>query len=66
MYAGGALYMIGMPLLLGSWLGLAVLPLLFAGLAIRIRLEEATLRRGLPGYRDYTARVPYRVLPGLW
>lgn len=66
MYAGGALYLLGMPLLLGSWLGLAVLPLLLAGLALRIGFEEATLSRGLPGYRDYAARVPYRVLPGIW
>lgn len=66
MYAGGALYLLGMPLLLGSWLGLAVLPLILAGLAVRIAIEEATLRRGLPGYRDYATRVPYRVVPGIW
>ena len=66
MYAGASLYMIGMPLLLGSWLGLAVLPLIFAAFTVRIAIEEATLRRGLPGYGDYQARVRYRVLPGLW
>ena len=66
MYAGAMLYMIGTPLLLGSWLGLAVLPLIFAAFTVRISIEEATLRRGLSGYRDYAARVRYRVLPGVW
>ena len=56
MYAGGLLYMIGMPLLLGSWLGLLVLPLSLA-LSPCIFIEEAALRQGLPGYGDYAARV---------
>jgi protein-S-isoprenylcysteine O-methyltransferase Ste14 len=29
-------------------------------------LEERTLEAGLPGYADYTARVPWRLLPGVW
>ena len=66
MYAGGALYMIGMPLLLGSWIGLACLPVLLGGLMTRIPLEERTLREGLVGYDDYAARVRYRLVPGLW
>ena len=66
MYAGGALYMIGMPLLLGSWIGLACLPVLVGGLMTRIPLEERTLREGLVGYDDYAARVRYRLVPGLW
>ena len=28
--------------------------------------EEAVLRDGLPGYRDYTVRVRYRLIPGIW
>jgi protein-S-isoprenylcysteine O-methyltransferase Ste14 len=66
MYAGAALYMIGMPLLLGSWLGLLVLPLIFGALSVRIFIEEAALRKGLPGYGDYAARVRYRLIPGVW
>ena len=66
MYAGGALYMIGMPLLLGSGLGLLVLPLLLGALSVRIFIEEATLRKGLPGYGEYTRRVRYRLVPGVW
>jgi protein-S-isoprenylcysteine O-methyltransferase Ste14 len=66
MYAGATLYMIGMPLLLGSWLGLLVLPLILGALPVRIFIEEAALRRGLPGYGEYAARVRYRLVPGVW
>ena len=66
MYAGGILYLLGTPLLLGSWLGLVVLPLIVGALMTRIPIEEAILRRGLPGYSKYAARVRYRLLPGVW
>ena len=29
-------------------------------------LEDHTLRKELPGYREYARRVPYRLFPGLW
>jgi protein-S-isoprenylcysteine O-methyltransferase Ste14 len=66
MYVGGVLYMLGMPLLLGSWLGLIVLPLILAALILRIFIEEDALRTGLRGYDEYTRRVRYRVIPGVW
>jgi len=66
MYAGAMVYMIGMPLLLGSWLGLLVLPLIFGALAVRIFIEEDALRKGLAGYAEYAARVRYRLVPGIW
>lgn len=66
MYAGATLYLLGTPLLLGSWYGLAALPLLLAALCLRIRIEEATLREGLAGYGAYAARVRWRVVPGVW
>ena len=66
MYVGAILYMMGMPLLLGSWLGLLVLPLILGALLLRISIEEAALRQGLPGYGDYAARVRYRLVPGVW
>jgi len=66
MYAGALIYMLGMPLLLGSWLGLAVLPLIVGLLMIRTFIEERALRKDLPGYDDYAARVRYRLLPYVW
>jgi len=66
MYAAALLYMLGTPLVLGSWIGLAALPLIVGFLIVRIFIEEATLRKGLPGYREYAARVRYRLVPGIW
>ena len=61
MYAGPGVYMIGMPLLLGSWLGLLILPLILGALTLRIFIEEAVLRKGLPGYDEYAHRIRYRL-----
>jgi len=66
MYAAALLYLIGMPLLLGSWYGLGVLPFLILGLVPRMVLEERTLARELPGYADYLARVRWRLVPYVW
>ncbi|MHC4054058.1 methyltransferase family protein [Bradyrhizobium sp. 25ACV] len=66
MYSGMVLFFGGVPLLLGSWWGLAMVPILVLLFAIRIGIEERTLREGLPGYADYAARVRYRLMPGVW
>jgi protein-S-isoprenylcysteine O-methyltransferase Ste14 len=66
MYAGAVLFFIGTPLLLGSWYGLALAPVLTAVIALRAVLEERMLAQELPGYRDYAARVRYRLVPGVW
>jgi len=62
MYSSIMLFFVGAPLLLGSWWGVAMAPLF----AIRAAIEERALIAGLPGYADYTARVRYRLVPGLW
>ena len=66
MYSASVLFFVGAPLLLGSWWGFAMSPLFAVLFAIRARLEERALLAGLPGYADYTRRVRYRLLPGLW
>ncbi|MBB4392520.1 MULTISPECIES: isoprenylcysteine carboxylmethyltransferase family protein [unclassified Bradyrhizobium] len=66
MYSGMVLFFAGVPLLLGSWWGLVMVPILVLLFAIRIGIEERTLREGLPGYDDYAARVRYRLMPGVW
>ena len=66
MYSGTMLFFIGAPLLLGSWWGVVMSPLFAVLFAIRIAIEERALLAGLPGYADYTARVRYRLVPGLW
>jgi protein-S-isoprenylcysteine O-methyltransferase Ste14 len=66
MYSGMILFFAGVPLLLGSWWGLAIAPVIVVLFAVRIGIEERTLREGLPGYSDYMTRVRYRPLPGVW
>jgi protein-S-isoprenylcysteine O-methyltransferase Ste14 len=66
MYAGAILLLIGIPLLLGSWYGLVLAPVLVVGFAIRAVLEERVLQAQLPGYADYAARVRYRFIPLIW
>jgi protein-S-isoprenylcysteine O-methyltransferase Ste14 len=66
MYAYALLFMIGVPLLLGSLWGLLGVVLFIPLLAARTLGEEAMLMDGLPGYRDYTAKVRYRLVPGVW
>ena len=66
MYSGIMLFFIGVPLLLGSWWGVAIAPVFAVLFAIRARIEERALIAGLPGYADYAARVRYRLVPGLW
>jgi len=66
MYSGMILFFAGVPLLLGSWWGLVMAPVIVVLFAVRIGIEERTLREGLPGYSDYMTRVRYRLLPGVW
>jgi len=66
MYAGMIFYLVCAPLLLGSWWGLLWGCGLLGLFAIRILIEEGTLRKGLPGYNDYAAQVRYRLVPRVW
>jgi len=66
MYASAVLLFIGIPLLLGSWLGLALSIVFILSIAWRGVREERVLRDELPGYDDYARRVHYRLLPGIW
>ena len=66
MYTGNVVMMVGIPLALGSYWGLAfVVPGLIV-LAWRLRDEEKLLQEELDGYREYTQQVRYRLVPGMW
>jgi protein-S-isoprenylcysteine O-methyltransferase Ste14 len=65
-YASGLLSYLGTPLLLGSWYGLAIVPIMSALLAFRAMMEERMLKAELDGYPEYAARVRYRLLPMVW
>ena len=66
MYAGVLVMVIGVPLALSSWWGLAIIALVVPGLAWRIIDEEKLLKKELPGYVEYVQKVRYRLVPYLW
>jgi protein-S-isoprenylcysteine O-methyltransferase Ste14 len=66
MYATAFFLFFGFDLALGSlW---AFFPAAVASLVLIVRtaLEDRLLQNDLPGYRDYTSRVRYRLVPGIW
>ncbi len=65
-YVGGTLVVAGMALALGSLWALLPAVVLTLTLVARTLFEERTLREGLPGYADYTRRVRFRWVPGVW
>ncbi len=66
MYTGNVIMMVGIPLALGSYWGVVfVVPALIV-LASRIRDEEKMLQEELKGYREYTQKVRYRLVPCMW
>jgi protein-S-isoprenylcysteine O-methyltransferase Ste14 len=66
MYIGVLIMLIGVPLALGSWWGLAILVLTVPVLILRILDEEKLLEKDLPGYKEYEQQVQYRLVPYLW
>lgn len=65
-YLGGLLSMIGLPLFMGSnW---AWVPAVLGIVAIIIRtyLEDSFLQKELSGYAEYSGRVKFRMIPGVW
>jgi protein-S-isoprenylcysteine O-methyltransferase Ste14 len=66
MYAGAVILLAGMPLALDSWYGLLGILVIVPALIWRLRDEERFLVRNLPGYADYTHKVRWRLIPGLF
>jgi protein-S-isoprenylcysteine O-methyltransferase Ste14 len=66
MYVGNVIMMIGIPLALGSYWGLLFVIPGAVLLALRIVDEEKLLNQGLTGYREYSQRVRYRLVPYVW
>jgi protein-S-isoprenylcysteine O-methyltransferase Ste14 len=66
MYVGALIMMLGTPLALDSYWGLLATILAVPILALRIEDEEKMLRQELDGYDEYTQKVLYRLVPGVW
>ncbi len=65
-YVADIVLVLGIALALGSWWALAILPITFPVLVVRILDEERTLAKDLPGYAEYEQKVRYRLVPHLW
>jgi protein-S-isoprenylcysteine O-methyltransferase Ste14 len=65
-YAGAIVYQLLSPIILGSWWALVPAVLVGVCFTLRTALEDRFLHEHLAGYRDYAARVRYRLIPGLW
>jgi protein-S-isoprenylcysteine O-methyltransferase Ste14 len=66
MYVGALIMTVGMPLALGSYWGLLTMIPALLVFGARITDEEKALREDLDGYTEYTEKVRYRLVPGVW
>jgi protein-S-isoprenylcysteine O-methyltransferase Ste14 len=66
LYLGALFLFAGIPLTLGSFW--SFIPAVTATLTLIVRtvLEDRTLHKELQGYKEYAARVPHRLIPGVW
>jgi protein-S-isoprenylcysteine O-methyltransferase Ste14 len=66
-YTAGVVIMLASGVALGSWLAAALLTITSLPFLLhRAITEDRILQVELPGYRDYAARVRWRLLPGVW
>ncbi len=66
MYLGMLIMSLFTPLALGSYWAIIPFLLTVPWTVIRIKIEEETLLRDLPGYKDYCLKTPYRLIPSIW
>jgi len=65
-YVSGIFTWLAIPLLLDSFWALIPALAACALTILRTKLEDQTLIEELPGYKEYTQRTRYRLLPGVW
>jgi protein-S-isoprenylcysteine O-methyltransferase Ste14 len=65
-YAATLLHYVAAPFMLGTLWALIPVGLIWVVIIVRTALEDRTLQEELEGYKDYTQRVRYRLLPGVW
>lgn len=65
-YSGALLSYLATPFLLDTWWACLPALLLTAIMVTRTALEDRTLQEKLPGYKEYTRKVRFRLFPGIW
>ena len=66
MYAAAIIMVFSIALALGSLYTLIPAALVSLLLAIRTQLEDKTLQKELKGYKAYTNKTTYKLIPGIW
>jgi protein-S-isoprenylcysteine O-methyltransferase Ste14 len=66
MYTASLFMWLGIPLVLGSVWSLLPAGLSAALMVVRTVMEDRMLQAELPGYREYTQEVRFRLIPGVW
>ncbi|MDH5468383.1 MAG: isoprenylcysteine carboxylmethyltransferase family protein [Candidatus Aminicenantes bacterium] len=66
MYVGVILFLFCFPLSLGSLYTFIPSSIIIILFIIRTSLEDRALQEELPGYKEYSQKVRYRLLPGVW
>jgi protein-S-isoprenylcysteine O-methyltransferase Ste14 len=66
MYFAQLLIYLSLPIALGSYWAFPLFLAMPAILAYRLLDEERVLLAGLPGYKAYCKRTPYRLIPFVW
>lgn len=66
MYVGVIIFLFCLPLCLGSLYALIPASVSVILFILRTALEDKTLQKELPGYKEYAEKVRYRLIPGIW
>jgi protein-S-isoprenylcysteine O-methyltransferase Ste14 len=66
MYAGALVLLVGIPLALGSYVGLLTIIPMSATIVWRLLDEERLLAKELQGYEAYRHKTRYRLIPRVW
>jgi protein-S-isoprenylcysteine O-methyltransferase Ste14 len=66
MYVGISIIYLSVPLLLGSYYALFFSLIVITSLMVRTYKEDYTLKCELDGYKEYSEKVRYLLIPGIW
>jgi protein-S-isoprenylcysteine O-methyltransferase Ste14 len=65
-YLGNIMQTLGFPILFGSFWSIIPVSLSMLLILIRTYLEDRTLMNELNGYREYTNKTRYKIIPYIW
>ena len=66
MYVGVIILVLCFPLALGSFYAFIPSSTIAILFVLRTLLEDKTLKKELPGYKEYAKKVRYKLIPGIW